>query len=306
MELQELGLSILSNSPKSLYFIGGSEYGVKAKYIDNLTKLYGAKTEYSTISGLITLFTTKHLLPLKPQLYVVRYDETFISSLNSTEADKLKRCNIIGTIVAIYEDDKQIAKLDKYFPDNVGIVESINPAFIEKYLHKDFPKLDDRSIKVATLASSNYSQARNMCASMINANLSQLAAMSESQLCTLFGCSSVSADAELRIAIAGRNFKKFVTLLDKYEGNLDTVPYIFLQCMIDMEKTLISKYPNTDIKEYAKYWTLEDVYYMFMHTYNELKELRSNTSTNVYDSLIMLASLFTFRSVPSLEAVNGI
>lgn len=306
MTLQDLGLSILGTSPKSLYFIGGTEYGVKSKYIERLTKLYGAKEEYPSMDRIISLFSTKHLLPLKPQLYVVRYDEQFIQSLTAEVAKKVTGLKIVGTVVCIYEDAKHVAKLDKYFPDNVGVVESINPKFIEKYLHSDFPNLDDRSINIAALSSDNYSQAKNICESMSHTEPQILASMPQSKLELLFGCTTASADNQLRIAIASRNFNAFVSLLDSYEGDLDNVMYIFLQTCIDLEKTKCTKYNNTDLKDYVKYWGLEDIYYMFMHSYNELSKLRSNTSANVYDSLIMLASLFTFKSVPSLEALNGI
>ena len=36
LTIQEVGLSIMGDAPKNLYFLGGSEYGVKSKYIEFL------------------------------------------------------------------------------------------------------------------------------------------------------------------------------------------------------------------------------------------------------------------------------
>ena len=34
LTIQDLGLSIMGDTPKNLYILGGSEYGIKDKYID--------------------------------------------------------------------------------------------------------------------------------------------------------------------------------------------------------------------------------------------------------------------------------
>ena len=36
LSIQEVGLSILGDSPKKFYILGGSEYGIKDKYIEIL------------------------------------------------------------------------------------------------------------------------------------------------------------------------------------------------------------------------------------------------------------------------------
>lgn len=305
ISIQELGLSILSDHPNNLYILGGSEYGVKSKYIEKLSTVYKGKVnEYPSMNDVIALMRGKHLIPLDPQLYIVRYDDKFVSEINEKLANTIKKLKIIGTVVCIYEDPKQINKIDKYLPEYVGIIESVNPKFIEKYLHSDFPKLDDRSIRVATQSALNYAHARNICTSMIHADLSELAKMDDAELSRMFGCNESSADIEFRKAIAGKSFRKFVDLLDRYNGQLDNIVYVFLQTMIDLEKVKTSSYADVDIKEYAKIWTIEDIYYMYMHAYKELTELRSNTSTNIYNSLVYLAGLFTFSKVPSLEAMK--
>ena len=305
ISIQELGLSIMSDSPKQLYIIGGSEYGIKDKYIDTLTKFYGKKEEYPSISNLVDFLGVKHLIPVPPSLYVVRYDEGFVSAASAALAQKIKSLKFKGTIFCVYHDPKHMTKLDKFFSDCTCTIENVNPKFIEKYLHSDFPHLDDRSIKIATHCSKSYGHARTICKSMVNASPELLAKMTEAELTRLFGCEDTSQELDIQKAIAARNFVAACNLLDKYEGNLDNLVYTILQTMIEMEKLLTSKYATSDLKEYAKAWKLEDVYHMFMHGYNELDKLRSNTSTDVKSSLIYLFGLFTFKDIPSVEVMNA-
>lgn len=307
ISIQELGLSILSDTPKQFYVLGGAEYGIKDKYVDKLTQLYkGEKYEYPDVMSVINMMNTRHLIPLKPSLYVVRYDESFVSALNEALAAKIKSTKICGTLVCIYSDSKHLTKIDKFLPDCTGQIDSVNPKFIEKYLKQDFPKLKDRSIKLAVKCASNYGHARTICKSLSNANESELAKMSDSALEHLFGCSNEAADAEIRLGIAARNFKFLCKSLNTYEGDKDSLYYVILQTMIDMEKLLTSKYFDTDIKEYKKIWKLQDVYYMFMHTYEALANSRSSdVSVSTESSLIYLFSLLTFKDIPSMEVLHS-
>lgn len=307
ISIQDLGLSILSDTPKKLYFLGGSEYGVKDKYIEKLTSLYeGRKSDYPDVESIISFFSVTHIIAPKPQLYVIRYDEKFVSSLNAAIASKIKSLKISGTVVCLYEDPKQIEKIDKFLPDYVAVIENINPQFIEKYLHQDFPKLDDRSIHVATVASSSYGHARNICKSMIHASPEQLAAMTESQLAFLFGCNQSVAEDQFKKYIAAKNFPALMKMLDSFEGDFDSLLYVILQTMIDLEKIMSSKYSDSELKDFLKLWTVQDIYYMFMNTYEKLQELRSNTSADSKSSLIYLFGLLPFQHIPSTEALNAI
>lgn len=304
ISIQELGLSIMSEAPKKLYIVGGSEYGIKDRYIDTLTKFYGKREEYPSVSAVVDFLSVKHLVPVPPSLYVIRYDESFVSSVSAQLVQKINGLKINGTIFCIYHEQKHIDKLDKFFPSDTCIIESVNPKYIEKYLHSDFPKLDDRSIKVATYCSTSYGHARTICKSMSHADPTLLARMPEDQLARLFGCGSSSGELDIQKAVASRNFVAAAKLLDIYEGNLDSLIYTILQTMIEMEKVLTSKYANSALKDYAKYWKLEDIYHMFMNTYQELNKLRSNTSTDIKSSLIYLFGLLTFKDIPSTEVMN--
>ena len=305
ISVQELGLTILSDKPNQLYILGGAEYGVKDKYIDKLTALYGQKLEYPSVMSVIDMMRTRHLIPLKPTLYVVRYDETFVTSLTEAVAAKIKSTNICGTLVCIYSDPKQVAKLDKFLPEYTGSIDIVNPKFVEKYLHQDFPSLDDRSIKLATKCSDNYGHARTICKSLSVADVNVIAKMPDSALERLFGCSSAAIESDVRLGVASRNFKFLIKALERYEDDKESLYYTILQTMIDMEKLLTSKYLDIDIKEYKKFWKLEDVYYMFMNTYQELANSRSSqVSTDIDSSLTYLFALLTFKDIPSPEVLS--
>lgn len=294
----------MSDSPKKFYIIGGSEYGIKDKYIEKLVKFYGHKEEYPSVSALMDFLSVKHIVPIPPCVYLVRYDETFVSSISAAIVQKIKLLKFQGSVVCIYDEAKHITKLDKFMPDCTAIVEPVNLKFVENYLHSDFPNLDDRSIKIATKCSSSYGHARTICKSMSNADPTILARMSEKDLERLFGCSDISTESEFRKAIASRNFVSACKIIDNYEGSLDNVVYTVLQTMIEIEKVLTSKYASSDLRDYAKFWKLQDIYHMFMNAYGELDKLRSNTSTDVRCSLIYLFGLFTFKDIPSVEQLN--
>ena len=295
----------MSHSPKPFYAVGGSEYGIKDKYIDTLTQHYGKKEEYPSVSDCIDFLSVKHLIKVHPALYVIRYDENFVSSIDVETSRKIRSLRNIGTIFCVYSDPKHIAKLDKFIPEFTCSVDAVDFKYIEKYLHKDFPGLDDRSIKIAAKCSSNYGHARTICKSMINANPEILAKMPEDSIIKLFGCGTTSVESDIQKAIAGRNFVQAVNLIESYEGDFDSLIYTVLQTMIELEKILTSKYSESDLKDYVKFWKIEDIYHMFMNGYDQLEKLRSNTSTDVKSSLIYLFGLFTFKDVPSTEVMNS-
>lgn len=306
ISIQELGLSILSDSPKPLYIIGGTEYGVKDKYIEHLKKLYGAFSESTSTEDIVALLSAKRLVPIPRQLFIVRYDEAFVSNMSESYASKIKKLKIPGTIVCVYDQDKHIAKLDKYLPEFTAVVEGVDKKFILKYLKSDFPKLDDRSLRIAAQACYNYSHARNICKSFSAATPEALASISEDALIRLVGCSETSSEKDIQISIAKRDFRSLVTALDMYPDDKESLIYTVLQTMIELEKVKSSKYVDSPLKEFASNWKPEDIYYMFMNAYSVLLEMRSNAASDITSRLIYLFSLLTFQSIPSVEVMNAL
>lgn len=304
LTIQELGIQILNHTPQKFYVFGGSEYGIKMRYIEELEKFYGESENHDSVLDLINLMNTKHIIPLKPKVYVVRYDEVFQSQISEKVATRIKNTKIIGTIVCIYSASKIVSKMDKFLPEFTATIDAVSPQFVFKYLKSDFPDLDDRLINVALKCSVDYGQAKSICNSM-TFDVEHIRKLQDSEIESLFGYQSLSTQTQIRQGVAARDFRYLIDVVSHYDGELDNILYTILQTMIDLDKLLTSKYGNSDIREYVKFWKASDIYYMFMHSYEELKRLRSNSSYDVNNSLIYLFGLLKFPNIPSLKEMQS-
>lgn len=302
--IQEVGTEILNNTPQKLYIFGGEEYGIKCKYISILKEHYSICEEMPTVNSVISIMSRKHFIPLQPKLYVVRYDEEFISNLNEVTASKLKSLNVIGTLVCIYESVKHVNKLEKYLPDYTVQIDKVNPQFVVKYLHSDFPKLPDRLINLAATYGSNYSEAQTICCSMSAVPAETLFSLSDIELMKMFNKYDDVSESNLKVGIASRNFTYLVNLLEQY-NDIDSIFYTILSTMLDLEKVLTNTYAESPLREYAKRWTLEDVYNMFMNTYEALKNSRSSRiQCDTSYIILYLFSLLKFQQIPDVNVME--
>lgn len=300
--LQEAGMEILSNHPASFYIFAGSEYGIKQKYINHLTSYYGKCVESSCVSDVLTIMNTRHIIPLQPCLYIVRYDEQFVSSLNPSVVSKLPLNKIVGTLVCLYESDKHVSKLDKFLSDYIVVIEGVSSSLVSKYLRADFPNLDDRFIQISSSISTNYSQAHNICEGMSLCDPQLLHSMSDDQLAKLFGYSSDYGEDSFKISVASRNFRYLVSFISD-DSDFDSLMYSMLSVCIDLDRVMDSPNYQCPVKPYAKYWTREDVYYFFMHCYSKLIESRSTASSSK-ETLIYLLGILQFQRIPSPEELE--
>lgn len=300
--IQEVGMEILNNTPAKFYVFAGSEYGIKKKYLSMLQNYYnGQCTEATYVKDIIDLMSTKHIVPLVPKLYIIRYDETFVSSLNESVANKINSLNIIGTIVCIYESEKHVNKLAKYLANYTVRIEDVSVSFKIKYLHADFPHLPDRLINLAAQHASNYQEAQLICASMAAVAPEALFALSDKDLMGLFGKSDSVSEEAIKTGVASRNFSYLVTLLDQYE-NVDSIFYTILATLLELEKVISNSHAQSSLREYIKRWTAEDIYNMFMNTYSAAIKSRSSSANADNKHIILyLFSLLKFQKIPSVE-----
>ena len=302
LSIQDVGLSVFSDSPKNLYILGGSEYGIKEKYIEILITKFGSKIEYDTVSEVVGLLSKHHIIPLDPHVYVVRYDKTFISQANKDMANRILSLSIPGTLVFIYEDEKDLAKLDKVFPDNTASIGAIDVKHMSKYLKSDFPDLNEQTISYAAKHSTNYFQAKNICRCL---NLIQgKVLLTEKQIISLFDLQLEYTNTDLQIAIANRNFNALMYIADHYDGDLQGILYQILRVLVELDKIQSSKYSNSPLKDCAKKWTKADIYYMFNHTYEMIKALRSGYTIEVEDLIIYLGALMMFKNIPDTRLLK--
>lgn len=307
LSIQELGLQILQHNPLKFYVFGGTEYGIKMRYIAELEKHYGECIESPDVSSLLDMMSVRHIIPLKPTVYVVRYDEDFVKSMSDNLARKVKSAKIIGTIVCIYEDRSKVDKLNKYLPEFTATIDAVAPHFLIKYLQSDFPNLDEKYAKIAVGLSTDYNQAKNICRALSYANPDLLARTSENDILRLIGYIHKSNDEEVMIGVASRSFSTLIQILhdqvsastsssDDVYGN-----FIYQICntMTELDKLLDNSHRSSPIQKYARNWTRADVYYMFNHAYEGLLKIRS-VSVDPENILIYLFGLLKFQRIPSL------
>ena len=303
LAIQDVGCEIFEGNVRNFYVFGGSEYGIKEKYIEMIEKISGKRQEYPSMKELISMLSKKHILPLESSTYIIRYDDEFVSSLSESVATKVEGLKFPGTIICMYENAKQISKLDKYLPNHVVYIDAMGANFIEKHLSADFPNLPKNVIHTCACKSPNFWKAVLACRSLCYVDSDKISCLSDSQIVELLGFRSSSVESQIRICIAARNFSSMLKLIDIYEGDIGTILYTSLQTMIELDKLLDNRYTSSDIREYVKKWTREDVYYMFNHTYQVLIQSRS-CSVNMYNQLVWLFSLLKFERIPNLEVLK--
>jgi hypothetical protein len=308
MTIQEAGREILSfdRLPAKFYIFAGTESGVKERYLDSLEKRYGKKSEVDSVEEILTTMTHKQLIPLQPQLYIVRYDESFISQLTEKTAKRIDGLNIIGTIVLLYEEEKHSKKCTKYLPDITVQFDKVHGNFIRKYLKQEFPSMSDLIITEAVNSCGDYRLAKNICTSLSCADNNVLSKFDSKALTKSLGYSNQKSENQIKYGVAARNFNFLIAELESFVGDLNEVFYLILRTLTDIEKCLQSKYSQSDLKDYVKNWTYVDIYQMFMQTYNELKKSRNESSYDLYNGIVYLFGLLQFNPIPAVEVKNSL
>lgn len=300
LTIQELGLSIMSDSPKNFYILGGTEFGIKEKYIDILASKIGTKIEHSNLLELLPSMEKKQMIPVPPSLYVIRYDKTFLSKLNTELVQRIHKCKINGCIVLLYESDSDINKCDKFFPDNTSTIMHIDSKFIIKYLKSDFPELKSEYYTIAANVASDYYQAKNICRCLYS--IQDRYMLTESQIKYIFGLDTSYSDNDVMLAVANRDFGSLVYISEHYDGEIQNILYTMLRTMVELDKCLDNKYSDSIVKKAAKLWTRYDVYFFFNHVYNAVKQLRLGYSNDPSLYIVYLAALLRFKQIPDTRA----
>lgn len=298
--IQEVGLEIMTNQPRRLYIMGGIEYGIKCKYLEILKAHYENRLiEASSMNYIINLFSRRQLFPVPDSVYVVRYDEEFVSGLSSSTSKLMDSLNIHGTVVCIYQDEKHLKKLDKYLPEYTVAINNVSPQYLKQYLISDFPALDSKYIDSAVKWAIDYNQAKIMCQSLVNLPHDKKA--SDLDIASLFGKSNQSTESAFRIGIASRNFRYLLDVIDEYEGDYNNLIYTALSTMIDVDRCLDSRSGDPKIGKYIKLWTREDIYYMFTNCYSLLRLSRSISINDMKNLICNMCSMVQFSPIPECE-----
>lgn len=305
LTIQQVGLEVLQNTPRSLYIFGGSEYGIKSKYIEILKDHYGGIQECSKFGDISDTMSAKHLIPLKPKLYVVRYDEQFIKDLTPEYARKISKLNIIGTVVLIYEHSTHVNKCDKLLPDNTVTIDKVDTRFIFKYLKGDFPSLPDNILQIVATVSYDYGHAQNICRSLVNVDdAASFNSITPSQVQRFFGIDTSLSEDELKCLIASKNYNALIHVLDECD-DVDQLPYTILATMVELEKLHCNTYTESNLRPYVKQWSRKDIYNMFDITYDALNQLRTITSDSK-NIMMYLFSMLKFSEIPDKQYLTEV
>lgn len=305
LSIQQAGTEILGNKPGKFYIFTGTEYGVKRKYLEHLKQFYKNAVTAETVSEVFDAMQRKSLIPVPPKLYVVRYDEDFVSALNDRSAARISKMKINGTIVCLYEADRSAAKCAKYLPDNTVSFDHVHSEFVKQYLHSDFPALSDICITEAVRIHSDYMGAYNICTVLSVLSDTDRDSIDPKAMESIFGYSLLSEDSRIKEAFAARDVQLCLNLIENYTNEPDMVFYIMLSALIELEKLLINPKQRSDFKRYIKAWTIESVYNMFLQVYAELETSREFQGYNVRDRLVYLVLLLRYNPIPQLEVMKS-
>lgn len=298
MQIQEVGKQILSDNPTKFYVFCGDDYGIKFKYIQKMRNRYGFIEEFNTVSEAINKFQIKSILPKPKRLYIVRYDDEFLSDMSDKTESLISDLDIPGTLVCIYESEKSTKKCMKYIPQYTVEINHVNKSLVYKYIQSDFPDMPESILRSISILALDYSNAYNICNCLTHSN--SINSISEDIIKTVFGCKQQADDSTIRYGIASRNFSFTMSAIDNYSGNLDSVLYIILSTMLELDKVLCNKFCKSEYRKYSNRWSHADVYNMFSQTYEQLNAIRSDFDSP-YNAVLYLISLLQFQSIPDLN-----
>ena len=297
--IQEVGTAILSNKPGKLYVFGGEEYGLKCQYIKRMKDHYGSAVECESGEQVLNMFKGKRLIPLTPCVYIVRYDEKFLADMNDKTAAALEALNIIGTVVFIYQAEKDVQKCMKYLPNYTVRIDKVNPAYVAKYLKNDFPALSEAAIKNVISVTSDYNLASNICNCLQYADKGYQNTATPKMIAKAFGYHTASTEQAFKLAIAARDFNTLLALLDEYEEDMHLIFYTVLSTMLELEKLINHKFGDSPLLPYVGSWNVADIYYMFNNAYLLLQQSRKY-AVDISDSLVYLFSLLRVSPIPDV------
>lgn len=302
LTIQTVGSEIFKNAPRSFYVFGGPEYGVKMEYIAQLTKHYGKCIVSDTVDNVLSIMHSRHLVPIDPAVYLVKYDSVFISGLNESVAQSILATKMLGTLVCFYESDKDITKCEKYLPDNTVCINYLNGATLRKHLKAEYPQLSQTFLGIAERYSNGYTDGQNLAKSLslVSCDTDNIPPDS---LAEMLGKHRAVDEAKMKECIASRSFSNILETYEAYSVDLETLHYTILSTMLELEKLKTNSRADSALSgsDYHKLWSVSDIYHIFMHTYNELSKIRTVSNYSIADSLMYLFMLICMSPVPSLE-----
>lgn len=297
LSVQDGAFQLLSDSPGPLYFLTGSEYGVKQQYIDHMESLYGNVVEVDSFSQLMSDLGRKSLIPRPKTLYIVRYDKDFVSDLSNDIASTLLSLPYDGTVVGIYQDDRSEKKLDKYFPDTTMRVNALSDVLQLKHLSNRYGSLDEHVVKMCIAVSSDYMMASNMCSALSLLSQTAASALSTADVSDLFGCTPSYDKDSFKRAVASRNYKAMVQWMDSHDASdYSEMFYDVLNALTEVAKSLDAGKPMAWVTPaMLRAWDAGQVLAMFEIVYEQVSLMRTFSSYSQSTALLYVLSMLNYR-----------
>lgn len=286
----QAGAREIFGNPKSFYFFTGPDYGVKLQYLQALEEKYGNKFEYEDFKTLYSSLRKKSLIPRVPTLYIVRYDNTFLS-----QNINLSSLKVPGTIVGIYDDDSYEQKLDKKYPLNTLRFNHMTPSVVFKHLCKSYPDIPTSLCEFISKLNIDFYEAQLMCISLSQLSKDDLETFSKQDVVELFDYNQQYNDLRFKRAILSRNFKAAFKEIDRYEDDPSVLIYDILSSYLEVLKCLNNSHRDSYAQEYTKYWDTKSVKYMYEITFDQIEKLRNYPSYDPYIALSYIIGLLQFR-----------
>lgn len=297
-ELLDTVKTILSDTPDRLYILTGGEYGCKRSYLNSLARTYGGNIkEIESIGRLIRSLSKPTLIPSPKTLYISRYDKEFLSSLNADVSKELTELNIPGTLVCLYETDKDESKLDKFLPDYVTRINPMSQEVLKKHLKNEFEDVSEIYHDFILEITSDYYEATLICQSLrILTYTNVINSLTKSDLYSIFIGPTHATDSLFKTAVAARDVNTCMRVVERYEGQKDSLIYCYLSSLLEVYKCLTSKW-NVDsyAQMFVKLWDRESVLRAYSNAYTQLKKLRDNSTYSIDVALNYLAMQLAFK-----------
>lgn len=302
LNIQTVGKQIFSGHPQKFYCFCGSEYGVKYKYLQKLKEHYGNLVECESVMDLLKQFSIKQFIPIPDSVYVVRYDDTFISSLSKDTFSILQNIDIGGTIICIYESDSDMKKLYKFLPECSVSFDPIDKRFIKKYISEGYPQLPEMLVHNIVEVSDSYNEANIIASNLILLSESVRGELHKQDLMKLFGKSSRYSAEQLQQGVAARNYRYLCDAIEQFDDK-NFVIYNIHTALLELDKLFYNPKLNNNFSQYKKCWNHSDILTMILQVYNGLKLLRTVTS-DVESVVWNLIAMLQFSPIPSVEQIE--
>jgi hypothetical protein len=302
MEIREFGRQIaVDHKPESFYVFTGTEYGVKRRYIEMISDIYGKKPmECETVGSVLSMMSGQHIIQPEPMLYIVRYDDSFLKSLTKESSDTIKNTNIIGTIVVLYDADSSSERCEKYLPDCTVRFDAVSKDLIRKYLMQDFKDMTLAKAEIAAFVGKDYSGSSLASISLTNLDSSVSDKADPDEIRRSLSAEVSGNITRFKSGIAARDFNYCTSQLD-YMDDLPGLLYAILSTMLDIEKAIELPKSKLWCSKYAKNWTKYDIVMMFENTYSALLESRSVSGYDVRNALVYLLAAMRFSPIPAVR-----